>query len=982
MSGDGDSSLDPSILVVEARFNESLGNQSVSGGGGSERWQHHEEKQQQQQQPLSLPPRSRGDVNWNASSSSSPSTIEEAEGGDGDRRTADRRWSDDGSNAGNDRDGGIETNEENEDDIAERVLRALRCKDMLMDEQARKLQRREMEARQLRRELDELRGEKQLLMQQLRGFLDGSTPMTTASETGPLKDSGQLYPSMLLQRADSQLQDERAERQQDARHFMAHIEQLTAQLAEAQHEARTREARHAQDLDTIQQEMQELSTVVDDMHATKAALCRTQEQLAKANEEKAQCQLERDRLVRSLQEALRREGSEHQRTLERMRAEAGAYERAKAAAEAKCRRAEAEQLKLAEELRALRIEMQQLVDENAALTLRMESSEQQLRRAQKQHVEERAAEAEARRRLQEELDAKVREMAQLRSTRDAQSQLLVEEEGRHALFQAEVEECVQSTRQLEEALMRCERRRCEAEERETRVAAERDALRVQLQRVTAASRQELLEQQQLTEEMRSFHQAKLQQMQQAAEHQRQRAERLEEKSEEAVREYRTLQALLDSTQRQMEEVAGELHELRQQRMSLESMLAETQQENNECAAREKNAAAQLDAIRSRLKQRECAWRELRAKMQRLEEGEQRRRLAEAADSLLRMRQNHHSQGKCKTKLQTCIRDKISRARLEENLLDNIAGVDVNTTLSTKEPSSMTAPPPPPETKRTPLRGPQLNAWQAKLQALEARNANLERQLASRQIGHRALVEDRKALHQQMHTLQETAQGLMSALERQHRDAIKHLEEAHRRRTLVACREASDALASHESCVRSGVVRVVSELMAFIRALEANATLVSRHHECLQEAPVQMADDDDKENMLRAACDDITRNFLGVEGGWEALLQHSLRTTSGRKSSRADGGSLTAAMRRRIRFFLMDYLQAQLLGKPAAAVLPALRRQSGNKKKALNVSFAASSDGSTESHDDWDEERENCGERPLVELLMERVRCVYGDDTPY
>ncbi|KAF8300358.1 Substrate of Polo-like kinase in the basal body 1 [Trypanosoma cruzi] len=982
MSGDGDSSLDPSILVVEARFNESLGNQSVSGGGGSERWQHHEEKQQQQQQPLSLPPRSRGDVNWNASSSSSPSTIEEAEGGDGDRRTAGRRWSDDGSNAGNDRDGGIETNEENEDEIAERVLRALRCKDMLMDEQARKLQRREMEARQLRRELDELRGEKQLLMQQLRGFLDGSTPMTTASETGPLKDSGQLYPSMLLQRADSQLQDERAERQQDARHFMAHIEQLTAQLAEAQHEARTREARHAQDLDTIQQEMQELSTVVDDMHATKAALCRTQEQLAKANEEKAQCQLERDRLVRSLQEALRREGSEHQRTLERMRAEAGAYERAKAAAEAKCRRAEAEQLKLAEELRALRIEMQQLVDENAALTLRMESSEQQLRRAQKQHVEERAAEAEARRRLQEELDAKVREMAQLRSTRDAQSQLLVEEEGRHALFQAEVEECVQSTRQLEEALMRCERRRCEAEERETRVAAERDALRVQLQRVTAASRQELLEQQQLTEEMRSFHQAKLQQMQQAAEHQRQRAERLEEKSEEAVREYRTLQALLDSTQRQMEEVAGELHELRQQRMSLESMLAETQQENNECAAREKNAAAQLDAIRSRLKQRECAWRELRAKMQRLEEREQRRRLAEAADSLLRMRQNHHSQGKCKTKLQTCIRDKISRARLEENLLDNIAGVDVNTTLSTKEPSSMTAPPPPPETKRTPLRGPQLDAWQAKLQALEARNANLERQLASRQIGHCALVEDRKALHQQMHTLQETAQGLMSALERQHRDAIKHLEEAHRRHTLVACREASDALASHESCVRSGVVRVVSELMAFIRALEANATLVARHHERLQEAPVQMADDDDKENMLRAACDDITRNFLGVEGGWEALLQHSLRTTSGRKSSRADGGSLTAAMRRRIRCFLMDYLQAQLLGKPAAAVLPALRRQSGNKKKALNVSFAASSDGSTESHDDWDEEQENCGERPLVELLMERVRCVYGDDTPY
>ncbi|PWU84478.1 Substrate of Polo-like kinase in the basal body 1 [Trypanosoma cruzi] len=977
MSGDGDSSLDPSILVVEARFNESLGNQSVSGGGGSERWQHHEEKQQ----PLSLPPRSKGGVNWNASSSSSPSTIEEVAGGDGDKRTADRRWSDDGSNAGNDRDGGIETNEENEEDIAERVLRALRCKDMLMDEQARNLQRREMEAIQLRRELDELRGEKQLLMQQLRGFLDGSTPMTTASETGPLKDSGQLYPSMLLQRADSQLQDERAERQQDARHFMAHIEQLTAQLAEAQHEAKTREARHAQDLDAIQQEMQELSTVVDDMHAAKAALCRTQEQLAKANEEKAQCQLERDRLVRSLQEALRREGSEHQRTLERMRAEAGAYERAKAAAEAKCRRAETEQLKLAEELRALRIEMQQLVDENATLTLRMESSEQQLQRAQKQHVEERAAEAEARRRLQEELDAKVREMAQLRFTRDAQSKLLAEEDGRHALFQVEVEECVQSTRQLEEALMRCERRRCEAEERETHVAAERDALRVQLQQVTAASRKELLEQQQLTEEMRSFHQAKLQQMQQAAEHQQQRAERLEEKSEEAVREYRTLQALLDSTQRQMEEVAGELQELRQQRMSLEAMLAETQQANNECAAREKNAAAQLDALRSRLKQRECAWRELRAKMQRLEESEQRRRLAEAADSLLRMRQNHHSQGKCKTNLQTCIRDKSSRAKLEENLLDNIAGVDVNTTLSTKEPSSMTAPPPP-ETKRKPLRGPQLDAWQAKLQALEARNANLERQLASRQIGHRALVEDRKALHQQMRTLQETAQGLMSALERQHRDAIKHLEEAHRRRTLVACREASDALASHESCVRSGVARVVSELMAFIRALEANATLVARHHERLQEAPVQMAEDDDKENVLRAACDDITRNFLGVEGGWEALLQHSLRTTIGRKSPRADGGSLSAAMRRRIRCFLLDYLQAQLLGKPTAAALPALRRQSGNKKRALNVSFAASSDGSSESHDDWDEKQENCGERPLVELLMERVRCVYGDDTPY
>ncbi|EKF30465.1 hypothetical protein MOQ_005722 [Trypanosoma cruzi marinkellei] len=856
---------------------------------------------------------------------------------------------------------------------------------MLMDEQARNLQRREMEARQLRRELDELRGEKQLLMQQLRGFLDGSTPMPTASGTEPLKDSGQLYPTMLLQRVDSQLQDERAERQQDARHFMAHIEQLTAQLAEAQHEARTREARHAQDLDAIQDEMQEFSTLVDEMHATKAALCRTQEQLAKANEEKAQCQLERDRLVNSLQESLRREGSEHHRTLERMRAEVGAYERATAAAEAKCRRAEAAQLKLAEELRTLKIEMQQLVDENAALTLRVESSEQHLHRAQKQHVEERAAEAEARRRLQEELDAKVKEMAQLRSTRDAQSQLLAEEDGRNALFQAEVEECVQSTRQLEEALMRCERRRCEAEERETRVAAERDALRVQLQRLTTASRQELLEQQQLTEEMRSFHQAKLQQMQQAAEHQRQRAEKLEEKSEEAVRECRMLQASLDSTQRQMEEVAGELQELRQQSMSLEAMLTETQQAKNECAAREEHAAAQLDALRGRLKQRECAWRELRAKVQRLEEREQRRRLAEAAESLLRMRQNHRSQGTCKTQLQACIQNKSSRAKLEESLLDNTAGGDVNTTLSTKDSSSMTAPPPPPETKRTPLRGPQLDAWRAKLQALEARNANLERQLASRQSGHRALVEDRKALHQQIHTLQETAQGLLSALERQHRDAIKHLEEAHRRRTLVACREANDALACHESCVRSGVVRVVSELMAFIRALEAHATWVARHHERLQETSAQMAaddDDDDKENMLRAACDDITRNFLGVEGGWEALLQHSVRTTSGRKGSRANGGSLSAAMRRRIRCFLLDYLQAQLLGKRAAAALPALRRQSANKKKALNVSFADSSDGSTDSHDDWDEEQENCSERPLVELLMERVRCAYGDGTPY
>ncbi|KAF8296454.1 hypothetical protein TcBrA4_0067970 [Trypanosoma cruzi] len=136
---------------------------------------------------------------------------------------------------------------------------------------------------------------------------------------------------MLLQRADSQLQDERAERQQDARHFMAHIEQLTAQLAEAQHEAKTREARHAQDLDAIQQEMQELSTV--GIYArSKGSLCRTQEQLAKANEEKAPMSTGTGPPCEVAAEALRREGSEHQRTLERMRAEAGAYERAKAAA--------------------------------------------------------------------------------------------------------------------------------------------------------------------------------------------------------------------------------------------------------------------------------------------------------------------------------------------------------------------------------------------------------------------------------------------------------------------------------------------------------------------------------------------------------------------------------------------------------------------------------------------------------------------------
>ncbi|ESL10283.1 hypothetical protein TRSC58_01987 [Trypanosoma rangeli SC58] len=973
-SGGGDSSADPSILVVEAALNESLGNQSSCG-----KWRQAGEVEEQHWPPASslpLPPLADGRIVRR--SSTSHSTIEAEAEGEGSRRVADRRWGDGGLDADNDRNGGLERSEEDEDDMAERVLAVLQQKDMLLEEQARELQHHAKEATQLRRELDGVREEKRLLTQQLRGLLGGTTHISSAMGRGVERDAQPSDLSMQPQRVDAQLQSQGAEQQQDARLFMEHIDQLMAQLAQAQREATARETRHTQDLDAIQREMQEFSTLVEDMHATKTALRRTQEQLGKTNEAMAQCQLERDRLVRTLQDALRREGAEHQR----VRAEAHASERAAAAAEAKCRRIEAAHLRSSEEVRTLRIEMRQLVDKNAALTLRAESAEQQLQRFQKQHAEERVAAAAAHQQLQAELDAKLQEMSQLRSTRDAQSYLLAEEDKRQASFRAEVQECVHSTQQLEEAFLRCEQRRREAEERETRVSAERDALRTKLQRLASASRRELLEQQQLAEEMRGFHQTKLQQLQQAAEQQRQRAERLEEANVGAVQECQTLQSSLDGVQQQLEAVSAELHE---QRLSHGALLAASQQAHDECVAREKHAVAQLGEVQGRLKRRECAWRELRAKVQWLEEREQRRHLAEAANTLLRARQGRHpSQPQRKRQSQAHLHDEVAAVNVGGNPL-GISAVDVSTTRSTDTSLSTMAPAPPPPPPQ------QQDAWQAKLRALESRCASLKQQLDSRQNGYHALVEDRKALQRQMHALQELVHKQMGALERQHRDAIKHLEEAHRRRTLAACREAADASALRESYCRSGVARVVSELMAFLRALEGHAAWLMRHRAGLQEAPVKSVHDG-KENVLRAACDDITRNCLGVEGGWEALLHHASLANSGCERAGRNGSSLTAAMRRRIRCCLFDYLQAQLLRKPVAAAaatttaeaaamaLPVVRRLT-RKKKSLNVGLAASSDGSGDGHDDFDEDEPEDGtERPLVELLMECVECVYGDDT--
>ncbi|RNF00743.1 hypothetical protein TraAM80_07425 [Trypanosoma rangeli] len=968
-SGGGDTSADPSILVVEAALNESLGNQGSCG-----KWRQAGEVEEQHRLPTSslpLPPLADGRIAARRSSTS-PSTIE-AEGEDeGGRSAADRRWGDGGLNADNNHNGGLERSEEDEDDMAERVLAALQHKDMLLEEQARELQHHAKEATQLRLELDGVREEKRLLTQQLRGLLGGTTHISAEMARGVEQDARPSDLSMQPQRVDAQLQSEGAEQQQDARLFMEHIDQLMAQLTQAQLEARARETRHTQDLDVIQREMQEFSTLVEDMHATKAALRRTQEQLGKTNEAMTQCQLERDRLVRTLQDTLRREGAEHQR----VRAEAHASRREAAAAEAKCHRIEAAQLRSSEEVRTLRIEMRQLVDQNAALTLRAELAEQQLQRFQKQHAEERAAAAAAHQQLHAELDAKLQEMSQLRSTHDAQSYLLAEEDKRQASFQAEVEECVHSTQQLEEAFLRCEQRRREAEERETRVSAERDALRTKLQQLAATSRRELLEQQQLAEEMRGFHQAKLQQLQQAAEHQRQRAERLEEANAGAVHECCTLQSSLDGVQQQLEAASAELHE---QRLSHRAMLAASQQTRDECVAREKHAVAQLREVQGRLKRRECAWRELRAKVQRLEEREQRRHLAEAADTLLRARQERHP-------LQPQ-----RKRQPQAHLHDEVAAMNVNTMHSTETSLSTAAPAPLPQQQQQQLRGLHLDAWQAKMRALESRSASLKRQLDSRQNGYHALVEDRKALRQQMHALQELVQKQMGTLERQHRDAIKHLEEVHRRRTLAASREAADASALRESCCRSGVARVVSELMAFIRALEGHAAWLMRHRAGLREAPVQPLHDG-KENVLRAACDDITRNCLGVEGGWEALLHHASHANSACGRAGRNGTSLTVAMRRRIRCCLFDYMQAQLLRKPAAAaaatttagaaaVALSVFRGHASNKKGLNVGFAASSDGSGDGHDDFDEDEPEGGtERPLVELLMECVECVYGDGT--
>lgn len=943
MSGGGSSSADPSIDVVEVRTDGVTGDPSSSG--------------------------------WQESRKSDGNSFTSGAGRD-DGNTDDvvERWRDGESNVeSGQEEGGVCGNDDEDgddvDDMAERVLQTLQRKDALLEEQARTLEHRQMEVAKLQRDLDELQEEKQRLTQQLRGFLGHAGHTTTTVETA--NEGRSVNSSILLLHADSQLQDERAERKQDAEYFRAHIDQLTAQLAQAQRDASAREARHAQDLEDIQREMRELSTVVDDLHSTKSALRRTQEELAKATEAKVQCQLERDHLVRSLQEALRCEKLERHRQLDFVRAEAQEWQRAAAAAEAKCRDVEAAHGRAAEETRTLRLETQQVVAEHAALVLQMEAAEQQLWHVREQRAAERAAAAEAHQQLETQLEAALKDIEQLRSVQDAQSQLLAEENKRHASFQEEVAGCVHGTQQLEEALVRCERQFREAEKREKLTADERDQLRTQLQRLAVTSRRELLEQQQLAEEIRRFHQAKIQQLQQAVECQRQRAGQLEESSRTAQSECAALRASLDRALRQFDESTAELRRLRQQRATFETMLTEAQQAHGGCDARERQMAGEIDALRGRLQLRERARRELRARVQRLEEREQRRHLAEATNSLIRVcdRERHAKKG---ARSQVgCQNGKNEEMKTEGGPLRTV-GTEVSTTSSAKTLSSNVTKPPP-------QRDSPFDMWQARVRTLEARNATLEQQLSARVNGQRALVEDRKALQQQLHTLQSTAQQQICILERQHRDAVRHLEEAHRRRTLAASRDAKDASMRHELCTKRGIARVVSELMAFLAALETHAASMPRNRDRCSSLSVNQTPDQ-KEDVLRAACDDIARNFLGLEGGWEALLPRSpsAQRDCGHHSNTHDS-LIPAGVRRRVQRFLLDYLETHILARPepSAGGVRAVLHNLGNKK-ALSVSFAVSGEKNKDDDDDeWYNEHRSGGEQPLVELLMECVQCVFS-----
>ncbi|RHW71899.1 hypothetical protein DPX39_060013300 [Trypanosoma brucei equiperdum] len=848
-----------------------------------------------------------------------------------------------------------EAKAEHDESMAELILTALQRKDDLLREQANTLKQRDLELAHLQGEVAGLREEKRLLLQQLRDCNETDT-------------------------ASKQTASASREQQADITSLNAQNKKLITQLSEARREAEEREEKYTADLQYIHEEMQEFSTLVDEVRSLRAALQQMESNLAGERELRKKCELQYRESTREAEEVLIREREENQKKLKRYKK---LYEEAEAAGR-----------EATNEAKLLQEELQQLTVNHATLTVTFEVNEQRIADMSEEQAHLRASLQAAR----EETVILRASLERLRNKEylEAEDEENCEDETEltfHAHFHTEAERSMYGTRkQLESMVATLERRLSDSEGREQMLSAERERLRTQLQQLAVSARKELLEQQQIADERAAVQRVHIQQLQRELDEKQQQQEEAEERA----------QAALLRAQEQFREACSELQQVKEERATAAG------EESRRHVLFEKQIAKVLQALQNKLSRRNVECRMLKQQIK-VNEEQNRKRLETNVSEPVRQDRRPPVQN---------VKDGSRVTRPARLPLHNTV-VKQEVLLAAAQPTALQEQRADAHNARfTAPQSPacEYNCIEARLNEALARTTELEEQLQAKRRKYCAMVKDRKMLMERVEKQQQKQQWQIATLEDMQRETLRNLESTHRRRMSSAFAAAAEGNKRQQWVIQRGVARVVAELVEFIHELESYATVVGdryvtraasqntkeKNHRVrlTYDSPPQDALSE-RENILRAACDDITRNFLGVNGGWEALCQSNSFTCSDISASFSFGKAIPQAMRQRVRCRIADYLKSQLLGTNSTrtgtgvTTTPGeMHKRSigggGNNKRTMNLSFGL--------HGEVEEERwlhgepyagahgrsnRNLGTVPgsssgesLIDVLMECVRYIF------
>nr|CCC90825.1 conserved hypothetical protein [Trypanosoma congolense IL3000] len=736
--------------------------------------------------------------------------------------------------------------------MAELILTALQRKDDLLREQADSLRQRDLEVVDLQKETARLKEEKCLILKRLRDF-SGSSGIDLVMEEANLHRG---HPNVNL--------------------LCMQNKELAAQLSKARRDAEQCEAKYTAELQSIRSEMQELSHFADELQALRNTLRQTEKRLMSEREARKRYESRCAQLANEVQDAIRCEREiSHQKQQEQEKL----HEETKKA-----------HLEATKKVEVLQIELNQLLSEHAALKVALENNEQRMSMVPREQTQ-----------LKTELQTAREEAAKLRQTvttdpkqsrKDHEGKGHTDRDSDEFIGKGQYPLCYATGGHSgvpphaceNEVIQQLEKSLSESVARERLLSSERDRLRTQLQQLTVMHGKELLDQHHLANERARVQCAHLQELQQALENQKQQHEETQAKT----------QAELARSREKLQGALAELRQLKQERA------AAAEKESHHRALIEGQMVTTLQSLREKLDQRNIECRSLKKRLRFLEEN--RKRLILHTSQLPDQTHNHHeTESPAKHSPKPPVAGRNVVAAKERHPL-NVASVTAEAPVGTHQ------------------------ITQAQLEEAVLRGANLEKKLEENQRKCREHLKDRKVLIERLEKLQKKQQEQVRDIEKQQRETLRKLESAHRKRMATASSAEIVARKRRELFIQRGVARVVAELMEFIQELEAHAVALGHKHRIsptIQHSTAEGAGSTpsgssqivatEKEDILRAACDEITRNFLGVNGGWDTLLQscHSKCKTGGHFGL---GKPIPPTMRKRVQNHIAGFFKLHLLGE--------------------------------------------------------------------